>query len=430
VAIVFLAGTPSWEIHTWWPCPAGVGVGYAYFDAAIQGTGIGDAFHITTSAPVVAYDIFPYGGGRAAATSATLLIPTTAWDTNYVAVDSYAQSQVGGTTPFIEIVAAEDGTAVTIRPTAAIVGGNGVPPAAAGTPATYNLDKGQVLQLSQPAELLGSAIQANKPIGHWGGSACINIPVDVDACDSAHQQIPPVKALGHEYVAVRYRNRFDGVEESVPWRMVGAVDGITLTWDPAPPPGAPATLKAGELAEFRAAGPFSVASQDAIHPFYMSAHMTGCYELDPTGNDCRGDPEFVNVVPPQQYLSSYVFFTDPTYPETNLVVIRQKSPAGFQDVTLDCAGPLTGWTPVGLGGRYEYTRLDLVRHDFAPQGNCDNGRHEISSSGPFGLTVWGWGSAETNPGGNGFYSLAVSYAYPAGAAVQAINTVVVPTERR
>jgi hypothetical protein len=44
--------------------------------------------------------------------------------------------------------------------------------------------------------------------------------------------------------------------------------------------------------------------------------------------------------------------------------------------------------------------------------------------------VWGWGSAAT--GGNfgfpdgGFYSQAVSYAYPAGASVQPINTVVVP----
>ena len=32
-------------------------------DAAVHGTGDGTAFHITTSAPVVAYDIFPYGGG-------------------------------------------------------------------------------------------------------------------------------------------------------------------------------------------------------------------------------------------------------------------------------------------------------------------------------------------------------------------------------
>jgi hypothetical protein len=158
--------------------------------------------------------------------------------------------------------------------------------------------------------------------------------------------------------------------------------------------------------------------------------MTGCQETDPAESDCRGDPEFVNVIPPQQYLSDYVFFTDPTYPETNLVIIRSKTAAGFQDVTLDCAGVLSGWMPVGNGGQYEYTRADLVTGDFTKVGNCDNGRHEIKSTGPFGLAVWGWGSAATGGSfglpGNGFYSQAVSYAYPAGASVQPINTVVVP----
>ena len=76
-----------------------------------------------TSAPVVAYDIFPYGGGQSAATSATLLLPTSVWDTNYIAVDAFRKSQiVPEAQPSIDIVAAEDGTTVTISPTAAIQG--------------------------------------------------------------------------------------------------------------------------------------------------------------------------------------------------------------------------------------------------------------------------------------------------------------------
>jgi hypothetical protein len=200
--------------------------------------------------------------------------------------------------------------------------------------------------------------------------------------------------------------------------MVGAVDGTTLTWDPSPPPKAPTSLNKGQLVEFNAAGPFSVKSQDNGHPFYMAAYMTGCSVADPDEKDCRGDPDFVNVLPPQQYLSSYVFFTDPTYPETNLVLIRAKDAMGFHDVTLDCAGTIAGWAPVGSGGNYEYARIDLVRYNFAPQSGCDNGRHKIDSNGPFGLTVWGWGSNATMPD---FNSSAVSYAYPAGASVQPIN---------
>jgi hypothetical protein len=428
VAIVFLGEMQGVGMGA---CPPGVAVAFQG-DASVSGTGMGYAFHIMTSAPVVAYDIFPYGGGQAAATSATLLLPTTAWDTNYIAVDAYRQATIGidaDPQPSIDLVAAEDGTEVTISPVAAIVGGNGVAPAPAGTPTVYSLAKGQYIQFSQPAELTGSVIQSNKPIGHWGGASCLNINVDTAACDSAHQQIPPVKALGHEYVAVRYRNRFQGQEESPPWRMVGAVDGTWLTYDPAPPAGAPAALNTGQLVEFRAAGPFTVTSQDDKHPFYMSAHMTGCGETNPTLDDCRGDPEFVNVIPPEQYLSSYVFFTDPTYPETNLVLIRKKTKSGFADVTLDCAGVVAGWAPVGSAGDYEYARVDLVTGNFQPVGGCDNGRHQIQSSGPFGLAVWGWGSAATGgnfkTSGNGFYSQFVSYAYPAGASVQPINTVVV-----
>jgi hypothetical protein len=40
----------------------------------------------------------------------------------------------------------------------------------------------------------------------------------------------------------------------------------------------------------------------------------------------------------------------------------------------------------------------------------------VDSDGPFGVWVWGWGSAGTTP-----LSRNVSYAYPAGMNVQAIN---------
>jgi hypothetical protein len=290
--------------------------------------------------------------------------------------------------------------------------------------------KGQLLQLEQSTELTGSAIQSNKPVGVFGGATCLSIDVGAAACDGAHQQLPPVRALGSKYVGVRYRNRFDGKEEAPPWRLVGAVDGTTLAYEPSMPAGAPTTLKQGEVKEFNSAGPFVVKSQDDKHPFYISGHMTGCATLGQP-LDCRGDPEFVNVIPAQQYLNSYVFFTDPTYPETDLVVTRSKANGAFADVTLDClGGPVTGWQPVGSSGEFEYTRVDLSRGNFVKQAGCDNGRHEMKSTAPFGLTVWGWGSAATGgaftgTGGGGFYSQAVSYAYPAGAGVKPVNTVVV-----
>lgn len=436
IAILFLNrfGFSPLGLNT--DCPAGIVPAINNVDAATHGTAMGNAFHISTSAPVVAYDIYPYGGGQSALTSATLLLPTSSWGDNYIGVSAFGNGvtlPIPGLpipAPTMAIVAHENGTAVTINPTADITPGATVPGTAKGVPVTYNLNQGEVLQFTQGAALDGSIIQANHNIGLWAGASALGIE---SCCDeSAHQQIPPIRALGSEYVGVRYRNRYDGVEETPPWRIIGAVGGTNLTWEPAPPPGAPTTLGVGEIAQFNAAGPFVVRSQDTQHPFYMSAYMTGAAKYDPEQNgtggsaDGRGDAEFVNVIPPGEYLNRYVFFTDPTYPETNLIIVRTKGLNGFEDVVLDCAGPLTGWQPLGWSGNYEYTYFDLVRGNFEPQGNCNNGRHEITSDVPFGLTVWGWGSKATGQQLSGFYSQYVSYAYPGGASVAPINDVVIP----
>jgi hypothetical protein len=395
------------------PCPAGVTPAYTIDDAAVHGTGSGHAFHITTSAPVTAYDIYPYGGAKSYVASATLLLPVSAWDTNYVAVSGFQGEAVQGNSNKVDsniaFVASQDDTSVTITPAAAIVGGNGVASGSAGTPISYRLNQGESLQLEQFDDLTGSVVLSDKPLGTWGGHNCMFVPDSgTRACDAAHQQIPPVRALGSEYAAVRYRDRVANSNESAPWRFVGAVDGTMLAYEPSAPANAPTTLNKGQLVEVESSGPFVVKSQDAMHPFYLAGHMTGGGSLP----GYLGDPETVNVVPPQQYLEHYVFFTDPTYGETNLVIVR---PAGGPDVTLDCvSGPLTGWQPIG--SRYEYTRPD-VQHLGAKVGACDNGRHEIQSAGPFGVTVWGWDNA-------------VSYAYPAGASVKPINAVVVPVAPR
>jgi hypothetical protein len=167
---------------------------------------------------------------------------------------------------------------------------------------------------------------------------------------------------------------------------------------------------------------------------------------DVDGGFGEGDPEFVNVLSPRQYLPRYTFFTDPTYPETNLVLVRQRDAVTgvFPDVTLDCAGLLGGWAPAGTGGGYEFTRLDLSSGDFVGQNGCDNGVHvitgalpDIGDAGPppvprFGVTIWGWGNPITWAPDNGGSDEAnpkftrwVSYAYPAGANIAKLNNVYV-----
>jgi peptidoglycan hydrolase-like protein with peptidoglycan-binding domain len=313
----------------------------------------------------------------------------------------------------MNIVAREDGTVVTLTPNANVDGGGGIPGGSAGQPVTITLNKGQHAQLSQSVELTGSAISSNKPIGFMAGQSCMNIPADTYYCDHGEQMVPPVKALGSRYVGVMYRPRV-GNETSTYWRIVGAADGTQLTYSTNV--GGPVTLAKGQSVTFQTGTPFTVQSQDIDHPFMLFTYMTSSNAVA----DGYGDPDFVTSVPPEQYLSQYVFFTDPTYPETNLVVVRSRGLDGqFHDVNLDCAGLLTGWTPIAGTTDYEYARRDLMTGNFAGVDGCSTGRHEIKSDAPFGLWVWGWGTPTTDT-----FTANVSYGYPGGMNVAPINTVI------
>jgi hypothetical protein len=405
VVILFLAGPTGEPMPGSAPCPVSSAVPSG---AAVSGTGVGDSFRIESDVPVVAFQMNPYGGGSAAVAGASLLLPTSAWDTNYVIVNALPAS-VGK--PSANIIAHENHTKITLDPVVALTGGNGVPAGQPGVPVQFFLDAGEHAQLTQETELTGSVIESDKPIGLMGGHTGMQAPVGTSFYDHAEQMIPPVRALGSEYVGVMYRPR---KTESAIWRVVGAVDGTELTWSG--DVGGPSTIDRGERVEFVTGTPFVVKSQDDDHPFFMFTYMSGSmWQANLKG---YGDAEYVISVPTDQYMPRYVFFTDPTYPETNLVLVRKRTEDDqFKDVTLDCAGVLGGWKTIG---DYEWTRIDLSTGDFQGVGNCSNGRHEISSQGRFGLWIWGWGTPDTT-----VFTQNVSYGYPAGMNVKLINDVII-----
>jgi hypothetical protein len=409
VAIVFLAYAPSGGFPPNVNCPVPAAIGT---EAQLTGNGIGHAFHISTDMPVVAYQMLPYGGGRAAATGASLLLPTSAWGMNYVGVTAYDTDMPPPVSlaqgPSMNIVAMEDDTTVSMRPRSNVGGGNGIPAAMANQPWEVHLNKGEYAQITQIAPLSGSPITSNKPVGLFGGHEIMSI----DRCcgDHGEQMIAPVRALGWEYVAAPHGDRKPQSEQRI-YRIFGAVDGTALVYDP--PNVGPDKVALGQWVEIRSATPFSVRSQDQDHPFLMFTYMSGAGEQ---GEGGWGDADFVRIVPPAQYMKHYVFFADPTYPFTVLTVVRKKKDGAFKDVKLACLGTISGWQPVG-GGDYEITYVKIVDH-FAGQGGCNNGVNTMDSEAPFGVWVWGWGSEDTQTGW-------VSYGYPAGEGVLPINDVVI-----
>lgn len=426
VAILFLAQGPSsiFNMNVTCPVPAAVGD-----PAQINGSGVNQAFHITTDQPVVAYQMLPYGGGKAAVTGASLLIPTTAWGTNYIAVTAYDSDAATppisiAMGPSLNFVAMEDGTTVTMRPKSKIAAAGPIPAADANGTWSMTLAKGQYAQITQLDPLSGSPVTSNKPIGVFGGSQYMAI----DRCcdDHGEQMNTPIQSLGHEYVAAPHGDRHrDGSADPRIFRVFGAVDGTQLTYDP-PTVSGPATINATEWKEIRVPdkGGFSVKSQDEDHPFAFYTYMSGGGGDQDNPGPGEGDADVVRLGPPQQWLTHYVFYTDPTYPFTTLTVVRQKRNGAFDDVTLDCLGTITGWAPVGTGGQYEMAFLKLA-DAFNAVGNCNNGVHTMNSNGQFGVWVWGWGADYVKLGSGLMNSTGwVSYGYPAGEAVLPINTVV------
>jgi hypothetical protein len=225
--------------------------------------------------------------------------------------------------------------------------------------------------------------------------------MDEPGGETSHNQVRPVSTLGFDYALAPYETRrADLVPEVIPYRLVGTVDGTTLTYDP-PIAGAPASLNEAQVVDFSTDQPFRVSSQGSDHPFAIAQLMTtanvpggsrpGATTPGPlmlTPPYPLGDEEFVPMLAPEQFRASYVFFDDPSYSTTNLTVTRRATAQGFADVTIDCLGVIGGWQPIGTSGQFEYTSVDLLRAA-VPNGTCAHGRQAASSDGTFGLVVWG-----------------------------------------
>ena len=407
-AVVFLSNPKPSDTSKWAACPDGV---KPIFDQeqAIVGTGFGNASFVTTDAPVSMYSIYPYGGARSFTPSATLLLPTSSLRKNYVVASAwggkgytFGRGLFGGAgnapgvdqvgVPTLQIVAIEDDTSVAIRPKVDLIGRNGVPDGPRDQVTRYTLQRGEVVQFAQDSEPTGSALESTKPVAVFGGHSCMFVPMRIFACDIDNFQMPPLSSWGSEYAIVAPNRNVlvskgaNRARDPNVVRLVGAADGTMLSYEPFKPEGAPNTLQAGEVAAFFTYEPVVVRSQDLRHPFFVMNVMTSYI----AANNSLGDPEVSVAVPTEQWLSDYGFFSDSTYTLSAAFVTRRRVNGAFHDVELDCAGALTGWTPITED--FEWTSVEFTRF-FKPQsyagGTCADGPHRMRSDGPFTMNVWG-----------------------------------------
>jgi hypothetical protein len=219
----------------------------------------------------------------------------------------------------------------------------------------------------------------------FGGHVCAYLPYDRLACDHLEQQLSPLVTWGSEYLCAH--NITQHPEEPTIWRVVSGADGnqISFTPDVVHPA---LTLDQGEQLEFESQADFLVQGTGRLS---VAQFMVGQQYVTDGFPTEYGDPSMALAVPRDQYRSSYIFLAPHTYAESYLTVIHPTGEYPLLDGT-----PISGDT-VDIAAEHSRTNLIL-----------EGGIHQIGSSSPFAITVYGVGSF-------------TSYMYPGGLDLRPLD---------
>lgn len=375
----------------------------------VDGTGITrNSINIVSSLPVSAHQFNPLNNESVFSNDASLLLPTNvlgtdyyvvAWPTQYLPciVQPCPQSQHS----YVTVVATSDGdTFLNVTATANIAGGPNINPFPAGVTRSFQLSRGQVLNLQAfegslngKNDLTGTFIRSTKPIAVFVGheEAVIGEQGYVDpnpvpnnqnntscCADHLEQQLYPLNSWSNSYVLALSPGRGQKKDH---WRIVAGEDNVTITTNPPQQGANNVTLNKGQFVTFFSNQNFEVNATGKIlvGQFLVSQAQT---------TEGNGDPAFVLPVPTEAFRKDYFLLT-PTGYSQNFVTITRKPGVAIE---LDGVPVTANFVPVGSGA-WEVAAISLTE-----------GPHSLESAEPFGLTAFG-------------FSNAVSYAYPGGLNV-------------
>lgn len=322
--------------------------------------------HITATGEIVVYGL----NQQTATTDAFTNIPTDALGTEYI-ISSYNDGLLG-------VVATQNNTTVSIT----------LPPNVFGAePFSIQLNEGEAYQFmdSLSADITGTIIEADKPVGVFGGNDCTYIPTNVEACDHIIEQFASVDAWGKQFYAVSLATRKKGDL----FRMVAAYNNTTVNVNGVEV----ANLNRGEFHE-NILPSDSLYDINASQPIQLTQYSLGS-EID----SVLSDP-FMMMIPPYEQFSGSTTFTTPA---TNIPVnyVNIVSPqGGVGKIKIDdIIVPAELYKPIGNSSFYG-VRMPITV-----------GAHTINGDNiPFGAFIYGFGNFD-------------SYGYPAGAIFSPASTV-------
>jgi hypothetical protein len=388
----------------------------------------GGALHLTSTAPITAYQfnpLRPYLGDACVLGPACFaytgdgsrLLPEHSLGRAYVAATvaterilSPESSGWSASPGFLVIVGTTDGTEVSVRLAGDAMASRGdatVPASAAGATLHFTLGAGDVVQLLShwdelcahdvddpitkarfclpvdAEDLTGTEVTASAPIAVFAGHDCATVPFDRYACDHLEEQVPPVETLGRQYVIARARpvdpphDSRHPEGEPVIVRLVAIADDTALQFDP-PRVHGPATLTRGASLTLTAAEPFAV---EGSRPFLAATLLVsgGYFPLDvpdPRGRD--GDPAMAFETPVEQFHVSYDLFAAPGYDQGFVDLVAPRGARVRLDEVVVTATPVA----VGVHDLYQLP-LGAGAHRVESEGQQAGLGARVCAYGPY-----------------------------------------------
>lgn len=360
------------------------------------------SFNITSEEEISVYAI-----NQALTTSdAFLVLPVDILDREYYIMsynsDAFINPRrneldVNSTPSQFAIVATEDNTEVTIKPTSPTVR-NGL------NEQRITLNKGDVylvqtdIRINFRLDLTGTNVQSTKPVAIFSGHQRAVIPIeeqDLNSRDVLIEQLPPVQTWGFSAFITPYPTPTNATKiGSDIFRVLSAYDNTIVMIDSIEV----AILNKGEF--YQADIPSTPKRIDASSPVLVAQFKKTSGE---GGTTLRlGDPFMMLIPPAEQFLKSYRFMNVQVgeYFEENTgfsTVVRYE-PLVYKEQYVTIVSPTLYTDRVKLdGGNIPQNNFRIIPNTTYSYANIrvNDGVHTVESDTICGIYVYGYGSANS-----------------------------------
>ncbi|MDP6946940.1 MAG: IgGFc-binding protein, partial [Myxococcota bacterium] len=175
------------------------------------------AFHIISTAPIVAYQFNPLDNVDVFSNDASLLLPVDAMGSDYLVMTREHEPgpSFGQYPSFFTLVGVtEQAVEVTMQVTGGTAAGGEFPALSAGQSHTFSLAKGDVVNIESTSggDLTGSRVTGTGPFALFSGHVASRTHPEPSGCCADHleQQLPPIDRWGTDFAIGRsVKRRFE-----------------------------------------------------------------------------------------------------------------------------------------------------------------------------------------------------------------------------